>query len=76
METTQFKLLDPRAGLHVNTPSTASGRQSPGLSSQVQEEEERQSKEPTWRQQVCILLVHGLWGEKERKKKKKKEFLC
>lgn len=33
---------------------------------------ERQSKEPTWRQQVCILLVHGLWGEKERKKKKKK----
>lgn len=72
METTQFKLLEPRAGLHVNTPSTASGRQSPVLSSQVQEEEGKAIQEAYMEAAGVHSASAWVVGGKRKKEKEKK----
>lgn len=75
METTQFKLLEPRAGLHVNTPSTASGRQSPVLSSQVQEEEGKAIQEAYMEAAGVHSASAWVMGGGERKKEKEKKVV-
>lgn len=77
METIQFKLLKPRAGLYDNTPSTALGRQSPVLSSQVKEEEEKAIQE------ACIeaagvdsARAWDVGGKRTKERKRKKSSSC